>query len=91
MSTIDRMKIMNLKIMEIKIYLSIYIIIIINNYIMTELWLMISHMPFVINEWNEPHHVLNDLSSLSFMTRVLIINLIIYLKISSSEFTIIMK
>jgi hypothetical protein len=38
-----------------------------------------------------PHHVLNDLSSLSFMNRVLIINLIIYLKISSSEFTIIMK
>jgi hypothetical protein len=37
MSTIDRMKIMNLKIMEIKIYLSIYIIIIIDNYTMTEL------------------------------------------------------
>jgi len=85
--------------MEIKIYLSIYIIIIIDNYTMTELWLMISHMPFVTNEWNVPHHwhiivphhVLNDLSFLSFMTRVLIIYLIIYLKISSSEFIIIMK
>jgi hypothetical protein len=27
---------------------------------MIKLWLMISHMSFMINEWNVPHHVLND-------------------------------
>jgi hypothetical protein len=54
MSTIDRMKIMKLIIMEI--YIIIYIIIIKNNYTMTKLWLMISHMYFVTNQWNVPHH-----------------------------------
>jgi hypothetical protein len=27
-----------------------------NNYTMIKLWLMISHMSFMINEWNVPHH-----------------------------------
>jgi hypothetical protein len=27
-----------------------------NDYIMIKLWLMISHMSFMINEWNVPHH-----------------------------------
>ncbi len=60
MSTIDRMKNNGIK---------KYIVYIINyynlnndknNYTMIKLWLMISHMSFMINEWNVPHHVLND-------------------------------
>jgi hypothetical protein len=59
---------MKFKIMEINIYLIIYIIIISiiiicnnnNNYTMIKLWLMISHMLSMIHELNVPHHVLND-------------------------------
>ncbi len=61
-SIIERMKKMELK---IKIYLIIYItiisiIIICNNqkqlHLMIKPWLMISHMSFMTNEWNVPHH-----------------------------------
>jgi hypothetical protein len=55
MSTIDRMK------NNISKNISYYLIIIIkNNYTMTKLWLIISHISFMPNEWNVPHHVLND-------------------------------
>jgi len=50
--------------MKTKIYIIFYTIIISNviicnnkkKYTMTKLWLMISHMSFMINEWNVPHH-----------------------------------
>ncbi len=64
MLIIDKTKIMKLKTMQIKIYLIIYIIVvsiitILNlkkNYTMIRLWLMISHMSFMTNESNVPHH-----------------------------------
>jgi hypothetical protein len=50
-------------------------------------------MSFMTNGWYLPHHVLNDSSIMilgllvffSFMIRILIINSVIYLKISTSE------
>jgi hypothetical protein len=65
---------------------------------MIKLSLMISNMSFVTNGWYLPHHVLNDYCPKKFihnnfkaithicpfMIGILVINLVIYLKISTS-------
>ncbi len=88
MSTIDRMKIMKIIIMEI--YIIIYIIIIKNNYTMTKLSIMISYMSFMINGWNVPHFVCNDFRAinhfLTFINGILSTNLVMYLKFSFRKF-----
>ncbi len=71
MSTIDRMKNNEIKIIFNYLHynnINYYNLNNNNNYIMIKLWLKISHMSFMNNEWNVPHHwniimphhVLND-------------------------------
>ncbi len=67
-------------------------VIIKNNFTIIKLSQMISHMSFMTNGWNVPHHVLNNLFVMTLglliifvlYNWILIINLIIYLKIFSN-------